>query len=93
MGEDFGVGFGAKLMFLRQELVSEQLKVFDHSIVNQSELPRLIDVGMRVFVGHRSMGRPAGVPKSHRTARRFFLNQLGETANPAGAFADLHRPV
>jgi hypothetical protein len=80
-------------MFLRQELVSKQLKIFDHSVVDQSKLPRLIDVGVRILIGYRAMGSPPGVPKPNRTTRRFLLNQLGQTANPAGAFADLHRPV
>jgi hypothetical protein len=80
-------------MFLGQELVSKQLKIFDHSVVNQRELTGLIDVRVRILIGHRTVGSPTGVPKPYRTARRFLLDQFGQTANPSGAFADLHRSV
>jgi hypothetical protein len=49
-------------MFLRKELVSQQLKIFDHPIVDESELSGPINMGMRILIGHRPVGSPAGVP-------------------------------
>ncbi len=93
VSQDFGIGFGAKLMFLSEKLVSERLEIFNHSIMDQSELSGLIHVGVSVFVRNRAMGRPASMPQPQRTPRRFFLNQLSQAADPTRAFPDLHRPI
>src|SRR5258707_15827156 len=93
VSQDFGIGFGAKLMFLSEQLVSERLEIFNHSIMDQSELSGLIHVGVSVFVRNRAMGRPASMPQPQRTPRRFFLNQLSQAADPTPAFSDLHRPI
>jgi hypothetical protein len=61
--------------------------------VNQRELTGLIDVRVRILIGHPTVGSPTGVAKAYGTARRFPLDQFGQTANPSGAFADLHRSV
>src|SRR5258708_18270352 len=92
VSQDFGIGFGAKLMFLSEKLVSERLEIFNHSIMDQSELSGLIHVGVSVFVRNRPMGRPASMPQPQRTPRRFFLNQLNHAADPSRPFPALHRP-
>src|SRR5258707_5626461 len=93
VSQDFGIGFGAKLMFLSEKLVSERLEIFNHSIMDQSELSGLIHVGVSVFVRNRAMGRPASMPQPQRTPRRVLLNQLSPAAEPTRAFPDLHLPT
>src|SRR5260370_21046035 len=93
VSQDFGIGFGAKLMFLSEKLVSERLEIFNHSIMDQSELSGLIHVGVSVFVRNRAMGRPASMPQPQRTPRRFFFYRLSPPPQPTPAFPDLHLPI
>src|SRR5260370_10180523 len=81
VSQGFGIGFGAKLMFLSEKLVSERLEIFNHSIMDQSELSGLIHVGVSVFVRNRAMCRPPSMPHPQRTPRRVPFNQLIHAAD------------
>src|SRR5258708_28393121 len=93
VSQDFGIGFGAKLMFLSEKLVSERLEIFNHSIMDQSELSGLIHVGVSVFVRNRAMGRPASMPQPQPTPRRVFLNHMSPSAAPTPASPALQPPI
>src|SRR5258707_5622986 len=92
VSQDFGIGFGAKLMFLSEQLVSERLEIFNYSIMDQSELSGLIHVGVSVFVRNRAMGRPASMPQPQLTPRRLFLSPTSPSAGPPPPFSGLQRP-
>src|SRR5436190_23978692 len=48
--------------------------VFDDAVVNHDDLPGLVAMRMRVFLGRTSVGRPTCVADAVRTIERFQAN-------------------
>ena len=62
MRQHFGVGFGSEIVTaFALELFAERRVIFDHAVVDEGEFAALVEMRMRIFVGHFSMGSPARV--------------------------------
>ena len=89
MRQDLGVGLGLENVAFADEFISEGLIVLDHPVVNQRELPFLVEMRMCVAVGHPSMRGPAGMTDADRPARRIESDDVGQMADAPDAFANL----
>jgi hypothetical protein len=74
--KDFCVRLGAEDVASADEFFAEMLVVFHNAVVDESQLPGGIQMGMRIFRGHPAMRSPpcvadAGI-SSHGIARYFF---------------------
>jgi hypothetical protein len=62
MREYFGVSLGAKTVITAaDEIVSERLIIFDHSVVDERKLTARVEVRVRIFVSHFAMRGPTRV--------------------------------
>src|SRR5439155_8134395 len=58
MGDDFGVGLGAKPMPFRRQRFAELPIILDDSVVDDGQLRMAIEVGMSIGVRRPAMGGP-----------------------------------
>ena len=79
MGEDFGVGFRAKLVSRLSKPFLDPVEVFNHTIVNHGDPAGPVKVRMGVFVRRRAVRGPAGVADAELTGRRLGLEGSAET--------------
>ena len=71
LGGDLGVGLGAELDALGEQLLLERVEVLDDAVVDEGE-PAVVAaaVRVRVAVGGAAVRRPAGVPDAGARRRR-----------------------
>ncbi len=81
VGEDFGIGGGAELVAF--EMFFEPFEILDDAIVDDGDFAALVEVGMAIVVGGRSVCGPAGMAEAENTFDGMGWKQLGE------AFVDL----
>jgi len=82
--KDFCVRLGAKDVASADEFFAEMLVVFHNAVVDESQLPGGIQVGMRIFRSHPAMRSPACVADagiSLQGIARHFLNQMRDASD------------
>ena len=65
------------------------LVIFDHAVVDERDFAALVEMRMRIFVGHFAVGGPARVADAVRAGGRFLGHQFGKVRDASGAFARL----
>src|SRR5436305_14432020 len=88
MREHFGVSLRAKIgVAAADEILFKRLIIFDHTVVHEREFTTGVEVRVRVFIGHFSVGGPARVTYPKRLRKRSLRDQLGKCRNADGTFA------
>src|SRR5580765_1201872 len=91
MRQHFSIGVGSELVTaFALHLFAQRRIIFDHAVVHKRDFSALVEVRMRVFVGHFPMGSPARVADAVLPRGRFLGHQFGKVRDPSGAFARLH---
>ena len=93
MGEDLGVGLGNELVALGQQPLLELLVVFDHAVVDERDLARLIEMRVRVLVGRRAVGRPSGVTDAGGALGGLLREKSRQIVDAASLLAKLEPAV
>jgi len=88
--KNFSVGLRAEGVALTDQLIPQLLKILDHPVMDDSELPALIEVRVRVLICHKAMRCPPGVPDPDTPMRRVLLNKLRQTGDPSCTLAEFH---
>src|SRR6266550_1675031 len=90
MRQYFSIGVGSELMAaFALELFAQRGVIFNHAIVHQRDFSALVEMRMRIFIGHFSMGSPARVADAVLPRGRFLRHQFGKIRDPSGAFPRL----
>ena len=90
MGEDFGIGFGRKLMIaVRDELLFQRLVVLDNAVMHQRDFAASVEMWVGVFIGNLAVRSPASVADSVVTTGRLFVDQFRQRRDASGAFPRL----
>src|SRR6266576_977676 len=91
MRQYFSIGVGSELVAaFALELFAERRVIFNHAVVHQRDFSALIEMRMRIFVGHLSVGGPASVADAVLPRGRFLSHQFGKVRDSSGAFPRLH---
>ena len=90
MRQHFCVGIGAKVcVAVLDELFFERLIIFNHAVVDESDLAGGVEMRMSVLVVDFSVRRPASVTDSIGSGGRFLGNEFGQRGDATGAFTGL----
>src|SRR5271165_5777911 len=92
MRKNLRIGLRTEGVSLGDQLIPEKLKILDHPVVDESQLPTLIQMRVRIIVSHKTMRSPTSVPNSNSTVRGMLLNELRQARNSTCALAELHLP-
>ena len=76
MRDDFGVGFGDKLVALRGELALQVEIIFDNAVVNYDDAAGAVAVRMRVLFSGPAVRGPARVADAERAVERMLAKNL-----------------
>lgn len=72
------------------ELFAERGVILNDAVVHECDFSALVEMRMRIFVGHLSVGRPAGVTNAIASQGRLFRHQFREIRDTSGAFSRLN---
>ena len=87
---DLGIRFGSEGHALRDQKFLELDIVFDDAVVDDGKLAVLADVGVRVDVVRRAVGRPAGMAHADGALHiRAAVDEVAQGLEPAHGFFDL----
>jgi len=90
MSENFRVSFSRIIVVaVLDQLLLERVIIFDHAIVDESDLAARIEMGMRIFVVHLAMRGPAGVADAIGARGRLLRHEFGEISDAPRTFARL----
>ena len=76
MSQHLRIGLRTERVTLANKLIPQLLKILDHPVMDECQLPALIQMRMRIFVCNKAVGSPPGMSNPSRTVRRILLNQL-----------------
>src|SRR2546426_6503471 len=93
MGEDLGVGLRGERVALREEAFLKLLVVFDHAVMYERDLARLIEMRVRVFIGCGAVRGPTRVTDADAAGGGGFLEQRGQVVDAASLLAQLEAAV
>src|SRR5437660_495644 len=91
MREDFGVRLGQEFVAATSQVLSQRSMVFDDAVVDESELARLVQMGVGIDIIGQAVRGPACVADASGAGDRFLLEQLLQSGNAANTFAQLQR--
>src|SRR5690348_30950 len=71
------------------ELFAERGVILNDTVVHECDFSALVEMRMRILVGHLSVRGPAGVTNAIASRGRFFRHQFREIRDASGAFSRL----
>src|SRR5437588_2838297 len=90
MRQHFSIGVGGELVAaFALELLAQGGVIFNHAVMHQRDFSALVEMRMRIFVGHFSVGGPASVADSVLPRGWFLGHQFGKVRDSSGAFPRL----
>ena len=89
MGDDFCVCLGGEGVAFRNELLLQGKVVFDNAVVDDHDAAGAIAVGVGIFFGGASVGRPASVANPICALQRVLAERFFKVAKLAFSAADV----
>src|SRR4030095_2502770 len=93
VGDDFGVRFSREFVAFLSQLPLQGKVVLDNPVVSNDNAPLAVPMGVRIFFGGASVGRPTRVSQSKLACNRLLRKEFFEASQLAGGPANLKSAV